>query len=386
MMRSRLQTFSLLCLMIALPAFMSPFFGWAETPEPQTAVEKPVQLTVTRLEPERLVLHEELSGRVAAWRRVEIRPQVGGLILERLVNEGTRVAAGDVLFRIDPAPLKADLATAEAGLARAIATEAHARRALERSDALLAKDVISDEKNETARNDLMLARASLSEARAVVERRRLDVGFAVLRAPVPGYVTGGLADIGGLAVSGGERALAVVQDLDRVYVDLRLPAAQLAAIKSAAEKGLGPVEIITDRGKPHPQPGQVKFSDVAVDPGTGNASVRVEVANPGLALLPGMYVRARLPRDLLPKALLIPEDAVLRTVVGGAQVVVVSGDGEAARRDITLGDTIGGRVLVTSGLAAGEVVAVRGQDRVPEGATVLAVFARADTASMAEKS
>lgn len=384
MMRRRLQILFLLCLIGVSPALMSAY-GWravtAEIP-----AEPPVQLTVKPIAPERVTIFDELPGRVAAWRKVEIRPQVGGIILERLVNEGTRVNAGDVLFRIDPAPLKADLATAEAGLARAVATEAHSRRGLERADALLAKEVISDERHETARNDLALAAASLAEARAIVERRRLDVEFTTLRAPVAGYVAGGLADIGGLAVPGGERALAVVQDLDRVYVDLRLPAWRLDAIEIAAADGLGLVDIVTERGQSHPQQGRLRFSDVIVDPGTGKASVRVEVPNPDMTLLPGMYVRARLPRGLLSEALLVPEDAILRSGGGRTQVVVVSTDGTAARRDVTLGDTVGGRVVIASGLRAGEVVAIRGQDRVPDGATVPEVSKVAEDAPAQDKS
>ncbi|MGP3695649.1 efflux RND transporter periplasmic adaptor subunit [Rhodobacter sp. NSM] len=343
--------------------------------------DRPVELTLVTLMPERVVVSDMFAGRVAAWRRVEIRPQVGGIILERPVDEGMRVAAGDVLFRIDPAPLKADLATAEAGLARAGAAEAHARRGMERSDALMAKNATSGEKNDAARNDLALAEANRAEAQAIVDRRRLDLEFATLRAPIAGHVAGGLADVGGLAAPGAERALAVIQDLDRVHVDLRLPAERLDAIRTAAAEGLGGVEILTDGDRPHARSGQLKFLDVIVDPGTGTVSVRVEVENPGLALLPGMYVRARLPRDALPEALLVPEDAILRDGAGRAQVVVVSGDGRAARRPVTLGDRIGGRVVVASGLSAGEAIAIRGQDRVADGAPVPVVAAPADAAA-----
>lgn len=384
MPRFRAFWFLALCPLVALPMLVTPMVGQAQTEERTS--EAPVQLTVTTMQPERLVLRDELPGRVAARRRVEIRPQVGGLILERLVDEGARVEKGDVLFRIDPAPLKAELASAEAVLARAVAAEAHARRSLDRSDALLAKEVISDERNESARNDLALAAAGLAEARATVERRRLDLGFTTLRAPITGYVASGLADIGALAVPGGERTLAVVQELDRVYVDLRLPAARLDAIQAAAAEGLGQVEILTERGKPHPELGELKFSDVIVDPGTGNVSVRVEVANPGLALLPGMYVRARLPRGQLPDALLVPEDAVLRSGAGRTQIVVVTPEGIATRRDIALGDTVGGRVVVTSGLSAGDVVAVRGQDRVPDGVAVPEVSKIAEAVPAKDKS
>ncbi|MBJ2153152.1 efflux RND transporter periplasmic adaptor subunit [Paracoccus sp. IB05] len=333
--------------------------------------EPAIQLSVEPIQPERVVLEAELSGRVAAYRRVEIRPQVGGLILERHVEEGARVASGALLFRIDPAPLQADLDVAEAALARAVAAQDHARAVVSRSDALLDRNAVSREKNDTARNDLLLATASVAEARAVVERKRLDLEFSMLRSPVDGYVAAGLADIGGLATTGSEKPLAVLQELDKVYIDLRVPAADLDALLFAAEEGLGPVRIKSEQpGGISDLTGQLKYSDVIVDPATGNASIRVEVANPTLALLPGMFVRATLPRGLEAGALLVPEDAVLRKGDGTAQLVVVSDQGEARRCDVRLGDRLGTRILVTSGLTAGERVAIRGQDRVPDGSTI----------------
>ena len=281
-------------------------------------------------------------------------------------------------FRIDPAPFDADLGAAEAALTRAEAVAAQARRMLDRSDTLLAKHVVSPEKHDAARNDLVLAAADLAEARAVVQRRRLDLDFATLRSPIDGYVASGLADIGGLATPGGDKPLAVVQDLEKVFVDLQVPAAGLDAILLASEAGLGPVRVMADRDGAEPMAGQLRSSDVIVDPGTGNASVRVEVANPDLALLPGMYVRARLPRGVAEDALLVPEDAVLRRGDGMAQVVVVSDQTKATRRDVRLGDRIGNRILVTSGLMPGERVAIRGQDRVPDGTTLQVTPVAAD--------
>lgn len=355
------------------------YFLFASPPgtgeDAQAEAEPAIQVDVQAVRPERALLEEEFSGRVAAFRRVEIRPQVGGLILERKVEEGMRVKAGDLLFRIDPAPLEADLRTAQAALARAEAAASFARGAMERSDALFARKAIAQEKNDSARNDLVLAETGLAEARAVVERRRLDLDFATLRAPIDGYVAGGIADVGGLAAQGSDKPLAVVQDLEKVFIDLRLPSDRLDAVLLAAEAGLGPVRIQPERAEGFPLIGALRFSDVIVDPGTGNVSIRIEADNPDLILLPGMFVRARLPRGLVPDALLVPEDAVLRRGDGSAQLVVVSDKGEAERRAVNLGDRIGNRIVITSGLKPGELVAVRGQDRVPEG-TTLPVTAR----------
>ncbi|MEA5160247.1 efflux RND transporter periplasmic adaptor subunit [Cereibacter johrii] len=368
----------LICCLAAAPNLASAVEA---VPGAEPAGDQLVQLMVVTLTPERIVLSDTIPGRVAASRRVEIRPQVGGILLERRVEEGMRVAAGDVLFRIDPAPLQADLATAEAGLARARAAEALARSGLERSDALLARNATSSEKNDAARNDLAQAQANRAEAQAILDRRRLDLEFATLRAPIAGHVAAGLADVGALATPGADRALAVVQDLDRVHVDLRLPASRLAAVRAAALEEPRGIEILIEGDRPHARPGRLQFSDVNVDPGTGTVSVRVEVENPGLALLPGMYVRARLPRGILPEALLVPEDAVLRDGTGAAQVVVLSEDGQAVRRRVTLGDAVGPRVVVTSGLKPGDVIAIRGQDRVAEGEPVPVAVRAADALS-----
>ena len=335
-----------------------------------TGEEQRAQVTVETMRPETVVLSEELSGRVAALQRVEIRPQVSGVILQRMVSEGARVAAGDPLFHIDPAPFQADLDMAEASLARAKAALDHAVRAAERSDGLLEKNAVSVERNDSAHNDLAVAKAGLAEAEALVARRRLDLQFATLRAPISGYVASGLADPGGLAAPGGERAMAIVQDLDRVYVDLKLRAGLLDDILHASRAGLGVVEVTTGQEGAAKIPGQLRFSDVIVDPGTGNISVRVQVENPGRALLPGMFVRASLPRGVKPDALLVPEEAILRKGGGEAQLVVVSDSGEAARRDVTLGERVANRIIITQGLAAGERVAVQGQDRVPDGMSI----------------
>lgn len=380
MSRTYLLRLVLLSAAIASVAVLAHWVAGAGSEGLEVAEETPVEVEVSTLSPTRMTLYDELPGRVAAYRRVEIRPQVGGLIIKRLVDEGASVEQGQVLFQIDTATLKADLETAEAGLKRARAAEAHAKRGLERADALLAKNVTSREQNDNARNELALAEANLAEAQAIVDRRRLDLEFATLRSPIRGYVGSGLVDVGGLASPSSERALAVVQDVERVYVDLRLPAARLDALQMAAADDLGPVEILTAGGSPHSQPGKLKFSDVSVDPGTGSASVRIEVENPDLTLLPGMYVRARMPRRILADALVVPGDAVLRTGAGNAQVVVISPAGQASRRDVRLGDAVGEGVVATSGLKAGEVIAIRGQDRLQDGMTVRSVLADENTA------
>lgn len=379
MSSSRLFLLALFGTAVTAAVLLVRFDGSADEAASSARLQ-PVQVVVQTLVPETVILSDELTGRVAAERRVEIRPQVGGVITQRLVREGMAVTRGQVLFEIDTAILRAELATAEAGLQRAVSAEAHASRAAERAAALLSGNATSLEKSESARNDLLTARANLAEAKAVVERRRLDLAFATIRAPISGYVGATLADEGALANPQSDRPLAVLQAVDRVYVDLRLPAGQLEALAEADATGLGPVTIAVGKEGARPlKAGTLRFADVVVDPGTGSAPVRVAVDNPDLSLLPGMYVRARVPRARLEKALLVPADAVLRAGTR-PEIVVVASDGQASRRSVTLGETVGERVIVTDGLAAGERVVIRGQDRVQDGLPVTPLDADATTA------
>lgn len=383
-MSHRLPIIAFTACVAALSFFLVSRNGAVSQPEEASSeAQDHAQVTTLTLQPERVVLIDAFPGRVAAYRRVEIRPQVTGIIKKRLVEGGTEVEAGQVLFEIDSALLEADLETARAGVMRAEGAAEHARRGLERAEALVASNATSRKSYEDARSELTTAEANLAEARAVAHRRKLDLDFATIRSPIKGYVGRTLADEGSLA--SGQTELAVVQELDRVYVDLRLPATKLDGVQSAAEEGLGPAEILDADGNPHPRPGRLALSDVTVDPGTGDAAVRVEVENPGLSLLPGMYVRVRLPRGVLPAALLVPEEAaVVRNGAGEAQIVTVTIEGLAERRDVVLGDAIDGRLVVTAGLKAGEMIVTRGQDRLQDGMRVSPIVAPQDAAPAAD--
>lgn len=346
----------------------------SSTPEVEVAsFEAPVRAVTAKVALDRVLLIDELPGRVVAFKRVEIRPQVGGIIKKKLVEGGSRVEAGKILFEIEPALFLADVEIARAALTRAESAVEHARAGFERAEALLASKAGSRKNYEDARNNLTTAQANLAEARAVFLRRQLDLDFATIRSPIDGYVGRTVADQGSLASISGQTELAVVQQLDQVYVDLRLPATKLSAVKSAAQQGVGPIVILDAEGKPYPGPAKLVLSDVTVDIVTGNATVRVLVDNPEVRLLPGMFVRARVPRGLLSDAILVPENALVRTGETEASIIVVGADGHAKRRNVTLGDAVGGRVVVTSGLNPGDTIVVRGQDHLQDGAVVNAV-------------
>lgn len=364
------------CFLAILLAFQS---GSRSAPEAAGgSSEQPANAVTAKVARESVVVADELPGRVIAFQKVEVRPQVGGIIRTKAVEAGARVDAGQILFEIEPALFLADVETARAALQRATSSLEHARSGFQRAEALLASKATSQKSFEDARNDMTAAQANLAEARAIFHRRQLDLDFATIRSPIDGYVGRTVADEGSLASSSAQTELAVVQQLDRVYVDLRLPAKKLDAVQSAAREKIGSINILDADGKPHAHPAKLVLSDVVVDSVTGNATIRLLVENPNLRLLPGMFVRAQVPSGFLPDAILVPEYALVRTGGSDASLMVIDRNGLAQKRSVKLGEAVGRRVVVRSGLKADETIVVRGQERLLDGMAVKAV--RADDA------
>lgn len=336
----------------------------------------PALVTVITIKPETVTLADELPGRVAAYRTAEIRPQVGGIVEKRLFEQGSEVEAGQELFQINAAPFRADADSAAATLQRAEAGLARSQTKFDRAKQLIESKAISREAYDDAVADLAQARANVAEAGATLQRRRLDLEFATVRAPIAGRIGQALVSEGALVSASGTNALATIQQIDQVYVDVRQPASQIDVIREAERSGQledaskVPVALFAASGRPYPMTGRALFSDISVDPGTGNVTVRVEVQNPDRILLPGMYVRARLPRGVRHDALLVPQETVVRDPAGRPQIVVVDDQKQGMRRSVELGETIDGRIIVYSGLKPGEIVVVQGQERAQEGVTL----------------
>ena len=366
---------NLLRIVFALPALLF-LASCGEDKSAEAPAAPPSVVTVLTVKPETVTLADELPGRVAAYRTAEIRPQVGGIIQKRLFEQGSEVEEGQALFQINPDPFKAEVDNAAAALQRAEAGLIRAQNKFDRAKQLVANNAISREVYDDTIADLAQAKASVAEAQATLQRRRLDLAFATVRAPIAGRIGQALASEGALVSASATNSLAVVQQIDRVYVDVRQPASQIDVIREAAQSGQLEdaskisVAIVATSGKPYPVTGRALFSDISVDPGTGNVTVRVEVQNPERLLLPGMYVRARLPRGVRHNALLVPQEVVVRDVAGRPQVVIVDDAKKATRRTIEVGETIDGRAIIASGLKAGETVVVQGQDRVQDGGAV----------------
>lgn len=344
-------------------------------PAPEEGAAPPAAVTVLKLHATPVVLSDELPGRVAAFRTADIRPQVGGIVLRRQFEQGADVKAGQKLFQLNPAPFQAEVDSAAAALQHAVATAKRASSQADRLQPLVEADAISRQAYDDAVAQREQAVATVAQARAALARRRLDLAFASIEAPIAGRIGSELVTEGALVGVADAAPMARIQQIDKVYVDVRQPAAALAALQAAgAADGKGgadklPVTILGADGQPHPVTGRILFSGISVDAGTGDATIRVLVDNPQRQLLPGMFVRARIARAVQANGVLVPQQAVLRASDGQAQAWVLDAKHKASLKPISVGDVVEHQYVVNGGLKAGDTVVVEGQERLQPGAT-----------------
>ena len=345
----------------------------------QEAAPVLAQVSVLTLTARQVTLEDELPGRVAAVRTAEIRPQVSGIVQRRLFEQGAEIRAGQPLFQINPAPFRADADMAAAALQRAQAVLARARVQAARLQPLVKADAVSQQVYDEAVSQRDQAAADVAQARATLTRRQLDLKFATVDAPIGGRIDQALVTEGALVGINDSNPLARIQQIDQVYVDVRQPAAALEALRAAlapqhaTDNGSGSeglsASILRSNGTPYPQAGRILFSGINVDAGTGDVLLRILVDNPERLLLPGMFVRARVPRGQPAEALLVPQQAISRTG-GKAGVWVVDAQDHAQRVPVDLGELVGRDYLIRSGLQAGQRVVVEGGERLTDGAPV----------------
>jgi len=337
---------------------------------PEATPEAAPRVSVVTVGPQVVQRDDELPGRVAAVRTAQIRAQVGGIVQRRLFDQGAEVDAGKALFQIDPAAFRADVDSALAALQRSEAALGRSRVQSQRLHALAAAQAVSQQHRDDASAEYEQARAAVNEARAILARRQLDLRYATVSAPIAGRIDQALVTEGALVGVADAEPMAVVQQIDQVYVDVRQPAAQLESLqRSAAGGGELPVTIIGAAGKLSER-GQMLFSGINVDARTGDVILRILVDNPQRQLLPGMYVRAKVPRGAPASALTVPQQAVLRSAGGQAYAWVIGGDGKAVIRTLEVDGSVDRQWLVRTGLKAGEKVVVEGQERLQEGVVV----------------
>lgn len=341
----------------------------------------PVEVSVVTVQPERIVLTTELPGRTSPYLVAEVRPQVNGLIRERAFEEGSNVKAGDLLYQIDPAPYQAAYDQAKAALAMAEANVPAARLRAERLKGLVEIRATGKQNYDDALAALQQAEASVAASRAAVESAQINLSYTPIRAPIPGRIGKSSVTVGALVTAYQPVPLAVIQQLDPIYIDVAQSSAEILRLRQSLESGRlkrsgeswSRVNLLLEDATPYPLAGKLKFRDVTVDPATGSVSLRMVFPNPNNVLLPGMFVRALVEEGVSEDAILVPQQGVTRDQKGNPYALVAGKDGKAEQRMLTLDRTIGDRWLVTRGLAAGDRVIVDGLQRIRPGADVTAV-------------
>jgi membrane fusion protein (multidrug efflux system) len=347
---------------------------------PQTGPPAPEVATVT-IEPQPVELTTELPGRTSPYLVAEIRPQVNGIIKKRLFREGSDVKAGQLLYQIDPAPFQAAFDSAKASLGKAQANLPSVRLRAERHRELLADKAVSKQDYDDAVAAMGQAQAEIEYWKAQVEAARINLGYTKVTAPISGRIGKSAVTDGALVTAYQPLALATIQQLDPIYVDVTQSSAELLRLKrhleagrlSADGKNGRQVCILLEDGNLCPQAGALQFRDVTVDPATGSFTLRIVAPNPNHLLLPGMFVRAAVQEGIAPQAILVPQQGISRTPKGEPIALVVDEAGKVQQRRLTLNRALGDRWLVSAGLAAGDRVIVEGMLNIRPGATVRAV-------------
>ncbi|RKQ40937.1 multidrug efflux RND transporter periplasmic adaptor subunit AcrA [Enterobacter sp. R1(2018)] len=353
--------------------------------ETQQSAPQAPEVGVVTLKSAPLQITTELPGRTSAYRIAEVRPQVSGIILKRNFEEGSEIKAGVSLYQIDPATYQAAYDSAKGDLAKAQASANIAQVTLKRYQKLLGTKYISQQDYDNALAESQQANASVVAAKAAVETARINLAYTKVTSPISGRIGKSSVTEGALVTSGQTSALATVQQLDPIYVDvtqssndfLRLKQ-ELADGKLKQENGKAKVQLVTNDGSTYSQEGSLEFSDVTVDQTTGSITLRAIFPNPDKTLLPGMFVRAKLEEGVNPNALLVPQQGVTRTPRGDASAMVVGKDDKVEVRQLKTSQAIGDKWLVTDGLQTGDRVIVTGLQKVKPGVQVKAQEIAAD--------
>jgi len=335
----------------------------------------PPQVGVITAQPQNEPLTKDLVGRLSAYRSADVRARVAGVLLKREYTEGTDVKKGQPLFQIDPAPLKAALAAAEASLAQAQATYTNAKVNAKRSRDLAPKGYISQSDLDNALAAERTAAAAVQAARANVQTARINLGYANVVSPIDGRAGQQQVTEGALVGNGSATLLTTVDQIDPLYVNFTMSVADMEQLRQAQSSGgvtlaqpnQASVQVTLPDGSAYAEPGTLDFTSVAVDPSTGAVNLRAKIPNPKHSLLPGMYVTLKAKLGEQHKVFLVPQQAMLRDTVG-AYVFVVGQDGKTRRHDVTASSMSGGNWVISSGLAAGDQVVVSGVQNVHEDA------------------
>jgi membrane fusion protein (multidrug efflux system) len=365
--------------LVLLSAIFLAACGGNTEPGPAPGAAAPA-VTVMTVQTESVPVATELPGRTSPYQIAELRPQVSGIVKQRLFKEGSEVKAGQVLYQIDPATYQAAYDSARASLVRAEANFYAARLKAERFAELVKIDAVSKQANDEADAAQKQSQADIGSAQAALDKARIDLGFTRVTSPIAGRIGRSTVTPGALVTANQAAALATVQQLDPIYVDLTQSSAELLRMKRDFESGrlqraggnAVPVQLVLEDGSLYGAAGKLAVSEVTVDEGTGSVTLRAVFPNPTGELLPGLYVRARLSQGVNRDAVLVPHAAVSRDPRGNATVMVVNGGSKVEARIVKVEQSIGDKWVVTQGLAAGDRVIIEGLQKAKPGAPVQA--------------
>jgi membrane fusion protein (multidrug efflux system) len=337
----------------------------------------PAAVTFVEAQTEKVTTDRDLPGRVDAVRVAEVRARVAGILLERTFTEGANVKAGDVLFRIDQAPLEASRAASVAALAKAKANLTQAEAQAARYAELVDVKAISRQDFDNATAAVETAKAEILSAEAAIRTADLNLGYATVTAPIDGRIGKALVTEGALVGQGDATRLAVIQQLDPVYVDFTQSSTDLLVMRKAFKDGkMDPsdssgVKLVLDDGSVYEHEGKLLFSEVSVDETTGMVSMRAQFKNPDRLLLPGMFARVRMSATLHDDAVTVPQQAVTRAAGGAGTVLVIDDTNHVQSRIIRTSIAHGDKWVVTEGLKAGEKVVMEGHLKAHPGGAVI---------------
>lgn len=338
---------------------------------PIDEVAPTISVSVLTLKTQDRLQTQDFPGRVAAVRVAEIRAQVSGIVQTRLFEQGVDINAGSVLFQINAAPFQAEVDSAVAALNKAEAVAKRTGLEVKRLGTLSSRGVVSRQLYDDSMSLHEQALADVDLAKATLKRRKLDLQFAKVSAPITGRIDQTLVSEGGLVSPTDAMPMAKIQQIDQVYVDVRVPATLVAVMQQPA-KTPPVVDIVDSNGVALNSQGRVMFTGSEVDSGTGDVLVRLLVDNPTRQLLPGMYVQARLPLASFQDTIFVPQQAVSR-VQGQPTVWLMNTKQQVAAVPIAIAELIDGHYRVTGGLSAGQQLVVEGIEKLAPSAQVIPV-------------
>jgi len=366
----------------AVALFSSLLLAGCQTEQHEAPAARPApQVGVVTVQFQHILLTTELPGRTSAYRTAEIRPQVSGLVQKRLFTEGADVREGDVLYQIDPAPFQAALNNARAALGRSQANLPAIRARVARYQKLLADKAVSQQEYDDAVSALSQTEADIAYGKASVETARINLAYTRIKAPISGRIGRSNVTEGAIVTAYQPQALATIQQMDPIYVDVPQSTSELLRLQRRLARGLldqsgsnqKSVSLVLEDGTQYSLEGTLQFRDITVDPSTGSVNLRVVFPNPEGFLLPNMFVRAIMKEGVDEKALLIPLQAVSRDPKGNPLALIVDSEEKVQQRMLEVDRAIGDQWLVASGLSPGDRVVVEGIQKVRPGASVRSV-------------